>query len=545
MSLTLISMDFFDTCNRMTKREGSPVSFIKTTGRLRRHSIDELSPRKVRGGRFLTTRKSKLRYFSVPDDDMYYSEPDMGGPSGSDIPMASIKTPPALEVVRSASLLTELNLEPRPTSSEDDTLLFETGQSIPLDLPRSLSMESYIWSEIDAPIDSGDKTALPLSYLRDYMRLPFVVEYVVIHGIFSCLSSLLYEMTLMPLSALRGLWKRYLSTNRSEMSFVEKSDLLRTLILITAVVIMNASIDFSAVYHYIRAQSLLKLYFIFNMMEIIERLVRSWGNDLVDGMIRCMVVRSGFFSILSLAGHWLVVLVYTLIHTYIHFWRVMIISVAILANDMLIVLVTNNFNELKGTVFKKIDAKALYPVITSDVVERLYLFVDVSIVLFRMATSPQRTKMPFGEVSLWIAVMIALEIFTDWMKFLCISKFNRIDNATYWQFSRIHKDDILNSRNSVKSPVPPLALKGFTSASHLPSRRMNFMPTPIAVLILCNVMLPNLVGADALSLWSFRLLVISALFLAKFTIDWLLIGDALRSDRSGSLPEKLINVRSL
>ena len=331
------------------------------------------------------------------------------------------------------------------------------------------------------------------------------------------------------------------------MTWIEYTDLLRTCVLIVAAIIFNASIDFSAVYHYIRAQSLLKLYFIFNMMEIIERLVRSWGNDLVDGMIRCAV--SSNRSLLSLALHCLVVVTYTTLHSIIHFWRVMIISVAILANDMLIVLLTNNFNELKGTVFKKNEPRSVYPVLTSDVVERLYLFIDIALMLFRMTTSPQRGKIPFGEVSVWIAVMIGLEVITDWIKFVCLSKFNSIDNATYWHYHAIHREDIVNSRNVDMNPIPPLVQKGFVSASHLPARRMNFMPTPLAVLIVCNLMLPNLVGADALSLWAYRILVVGALFLLKIGIDWILVGDAaahhLGTDKKVAIPEKLQNIRSL
>jgi hypothetical protein len=130
------------------------------------------------------------------------------------------------------------------------------------------------------------------------------------------------------------------------------------------------------------------------------------------------------------------------------------------------------------------------------------------------------------------------------MKFLCLSKFNSIENGTYWHYHSIHREDIINSRNVEMNPIPPLVQKGYVSASHLPARRMNFMPTPLAVLILCNLMLPNLVGADPLSLWAYRSLVVVALFLLKIGIDWVLLNDASK-DRKISIPEKLQNIRSL
>ena len=521
------------------------VSPRRSSARVRRHSADFASRERRKQ---LLPRRSRTRFLSHNsiEEDQYFSEPDLLERSSSS-PLSSFPLR-ASSLVHSVSSVTgsprtsELRLAPvqvKSSDASDD----EDGQ-----LFKTLTSDAFV--EASAGDEKLDDRAspelqklnqLPPSHLCDYARLPLVVEFVLGHGILVCVSGLLYELTFMPLNGLRGAYRWVFGGK--QMSLTEKSDWLRTLILFVAVWIFNASIDFSAVYHYIRAQSLLKLYFIFNMMEIIERLVRSWGNDLVDGLVRAAADDSG--SIFSVGMHWAIVLVYTLLHAYIHFWRVMIIAVAMLANDLLIVLVTNNFNELKGTVFKKSEPRSLYPIVASDIVERTYLFLDVALVLFRMATSPQRSKMPFTEVSLWIGVMIGLEIVTDWMKFMCISKFNQIDNNTYWHYNKIHRDDVLNSRTEDPNVVPPLVMKGYMSASHLPGRRMNFMPTPLAILILCSVMLPNLVGADPIALWTFRLLVVSGFFIAKVAVDWLLIGDSVRSDRSQPLPEKLQNIRAL
>ena len=492
---------------------------------------------------FMSSRKhSRARVF---EEDMYFSEPEvcdrmhlqarpLARAASNDLgkPLDSSRASSGDFFVRYQNRGGDGSVSP---SEDEDGTLFKT----------LLTEEASSSNIKESTSTLGAETGVPARpRLREYVKLPLIIEYVINHGILVCLSALLYELTLMPLSGVKGLLKW---TQKRSMTNVEKSDLARTLILFVAVWIFNASIDFSAVYHYVRAQSLLKLYFIFNMLEILERLVRSWGNDLVDGMVWSCVGSRKPGWILSVSMHWVVVLVYSLLHAYMHFWRVMIISVAILTNDIMIVLVTNNFNELKGTVFKKAEARSVYPVVTSDIVERLYLFLDVALVLFRMATSPQRSKMPFSEVFIWAGVMIALEVLTDWLKFLCISKFNQVDNATFWHYNRIHKDDLLLSRTDkpVQSSSSPLVQKGFVAASHLPVRRMNFMPTPLAVLILCNVMLPNLVGADLLTLWTYRALVVSFLFLAKFTVDWVLIGDSSRSSNDTPPPEKLQNIRSL
>lgn len=501
---------------------------------------------------FMSYRKhSRPRVF---EEDMYFSEPELcdrmhlperplARAASNDLlgnPQDSSRASSGVFFVRYQTSGGQGSVTP---SEDEDGTLFKTllsgdgeAGADPSPFLKSKESSSTLGAEIGGPVRPR---------LREYLKLPLIIEYVINHGILVCLSALLYELTLMPLSGVKGVVKW---TKKRSMTSVEKSDLVRTLILFVAVWLFNASIDFSAVYHYVRAQSLLKLYFIFNMLEILERLVRSWGNDLVDGLVLASMGSRKPSWMMSVSMHWIVVLVYSLLHAYMHFWRVMIISVAILTNDIMIVLVTNNFNELKGTVFKKAEARSVYPVVTSDIVERLYLFIDVALVLFRMATSPQRSKMPFSEVFIWAGVMIALEVLTDWLKFLCISKFNQVDNATFWHYNRVHKDDLLHSVSDKpiqQSSSSPLAQKGFLAAPHLPVRRMNFMPTPLAVLILCNVMLPNLVGADLLTLWTYRALVVSFLFLAKFTVDWVLIGDSARSNNDPPLPEKLQNIRSL
>ena len=392
----------------------------------------------------------------------------------------------------------------------------------------------------------GDPSQLPVSLLGEYGKLPLTIEKILNHGLLICISGLLFELTFMPLSALHTLVRiiSNMGSPKPPISPIEKSNLCRTIVLVASVWLFNSNIDFSTVYHYIRAQSLLKLYLLFNMLEIIERLVRSWGNDIVDSGVRSLAIGGG----ISILIHWFGVLIYTVGHTYIHFWRVMLVSVAIVSTDssMFMIVLKNNFAELTGNVFKKYEPRSLYPIIASDIVERMYLYVDVSLVLFRMLTSPQRRRMPFGEVSYWVGIMMVLEITTDWIKLLCVTKFNQIDVATYNQYLRIHVADVVNSRNDDPTPIPPLIHKGLISSSHLPVRRMNFMCTPILVLILCNVMLPNLVGSDPLMLWGYRCLLVIGCFVLKIVVDWILLASA-RGDGTAddTLPEKLQHVRAL
>jgi len=471
----------------------------------------------------------------------------------------------------SARALSEAHSSAQPSEDEDGTLLktltSEGAEQVaaavaaakfstpPVSPSRDHPIGDHAWSAL-LELVSGEMgiffphegiSSLPPSLLRDYALLPVAIENLLNHGILVCLSGLLYEVTFMPLSGILSLIRWCLSFGRVRLNTIDLTNMLRTFVLMGAFWVFNNNIDFSAVYHYIRAQSLLKLYLLFNMLEIIERLVRSWGNDIVDGGVKAVVdCQDGKRGVISVLLHWVLILIYTLGHTYIHFWRVMLVSVAIVSSDssMFMIVLTNNFAELKGTVFKKYESRSLYPVITSDIVERMYLFVDAGLVLFRMVTSPQKRKMPFSEVVYWVGVMMIIEILTDWIKLLCVTKFNQLDTATFTQYKQIHVADILNARNDDPAPIPPLIYKGVIAPSHLPIRRMNFMCTPLVVLIMCNVMLPNLVGSEPVSLWGYRLLVVVACFLGKLIVDWILIGTAANAPHV-ELPEKLQNIRAL
>ncbi len=75
------------------------------------------------------------------------------------------------------------------------------------------------------------------------------------------------------------------TTTSSTTSSIEKSETFRlTLLLLNSLLVLYL-IDFSFLYHYIRSQSFMKLYVFFNMLEIIERLLRSLGNDFFDVLL--------------------------------------------------------------------------------------------------------------------------------------------------------------------------------------------------------------------------------------------------------------------
>ncbi|ANQ08007.1 Uncharacterized protein PCOAH_00021620 [Plasmodium coatneyi] len=76
--------------------------------------------------------------------------------------------------------------------------------------------------------------------------------------------------------------------NSLKLSFPEYSGLIRMSLILICIYIFSF-LDTSRIYHYIRAQPFMKLYVVLNMLEIVERLLRSLGKDLIDDMIRTFI----------------------------------------------------------------------------------------------------------------------------------------------------------------------------------------------------------------------------------------------------------------
>ena len=90
-------------------------------------------------------------------------------------------------------------------------------------------------------------------------------------GFIVCLDSFLYTFTILPIRFALAVWRLLLNTvTRSEKPLPpsQKADILRTLLLIVSVVILSPLTDASKIYHSIRGQDTIKLYVIFNALEV-------------------------------------------------------------------------------------------------------------------------------------------------------------------------------------------------------------------------------------------------------------------------------------
>ncbi|TRY51818.1 Tapt1 family [Cryptosporidium tyzzeri] len=249
---------------------------------------------------------------------------------------------------------------------------------------------------------------------------------------------------------------------------VELTDFSRFLVLLLSIYIFSR-LDISFFYHYIRGQGLLKLYVIFNMLEIFEKLFRSFGRDLIDTYLESVIK---FFTYIGFVdgsfkqeknhssftklfidsfSKYFLVIIYLIIHCTIHMIRGLALNISLNSSEytMFLIVITNNFAEIKSTVFKTYHSISLFTVSCSDTIERFQLLYDGCILFIRMYSNARLyTDSIFSSVITWVVSVYLVEIIVDWFKHSFLVKFNKINSNCYFSYLDTLIGDILLSRGS-------------------------------------------------------------------------------------------------
>merc|ERR1711862_249846 len=174
-------------------------------------------------------------------------------------------------------------------------------------------------------------------------------------------------------------------------------------------------------YHWIRGQNMLKLYVLMAMVEIFDRLMCSFGQDALDSLYWNTTSRPTHLRTFIST---LVVLGYASAHSLILFVHVATLNVAMNSADnaLLTVLMSNNFAEIKSTVFKKYNKQSLFKITTSDVCERFKLTLFLSLILLLSYSQGGFTKDMFWNYVDQCRMICTAELLADWIKHCFITK---------------------------------------------------------------------------------------------------------------------------
>ncbi|KAL9583394.1 MAG: hypothetical protein Q9212_002724, partial [Teloschistes hypoglaucus] len=262
----------------------------------------------------------------------------------------------------------------------------------------------------------------------------------------------------------------------SELGPYNKADIVKGfLILISCVILMQ--FDASRMYHGIRGQAAIKLYVIYNVLEVCDRLFSALGQDILECLISKETLErrpDGRSKILRPFWLFILALLYNLVHSTALFYQVITLNVAVnsYSNALLTLLMSNQFVEIKSTVFKKFEKENLFQLTCADIVERFQLWLMLTIIALRNlvetgglslnfstnnASSPSSPPafpsiLPkvFTMFPDWTGYLVHLlpflivlgsEMLVDWLKHCYITKFNNTKPAIYSRFHDILAKD--------------------------------------------------------------------------------------------------------
>ncbi|ORX82885.1 DUF747-domain-containing protein [Anaeromyces robustus] len=222
--------------------------------------------------------------------------------------------------------------------------------------------------------------------IQNFLAVPVELEKFLNYGILICLDSFLYIFTILPIrlivavfSMIKGLFVKETFKTR------HKSDILKGLLILFCCIALQY-IDVSRLYHFVRGQNIVKLYLIYNLMENFDKLCSAFGHDVLDSLFAENIIKkSNKGSRFPVVVHFVVALIYLILHTVVLFYLVVSLNVAINSynNALLSFLISNQFGEIKSSVFKRFERENLFQLTCADIVERFQILVFLVIITGR------------------------------------------------------------------------------------------------------------------------------------------------------------------
>lgn len=287
--------------------------------------------------------------------------------------------------------------------------------------------------------------------MQEFISVPGKLESLLNFGLLVCVDSFLYMITILPI---RFVWSCALLLLRVNLQVLKQRpapspyrfhrrhsyQIIQVGILFCICRYVLGCISIGKLYHWIRGQSMIKIYVLIAMVEIFDRLFSSLGQDCLESMYWNTVNRPRSTRMITSV---LVVFVYATLHTLILFLHVETLNVAINSADqqLLTLLISGNFAEIKSTVFKKYNKPALFKITASDICERFKLGLFLSLILILNMCQGMEKGQFIGYLRM-CAIVWCSELLSDSIKHAFITKFNFLPSKVYPEYALLLAGDV-------------------------------------------------------------------------------------------------------
>jgi len=305
-------------------------------------------------------------------------------------------------------------------------------------IPRNnrSSLFSYIIDEVkrDYLLEYNEKKLRERrKRVYTFMKTPRELEKFMVFGVLLCLDVFLFIFTFLPIRAIIAVFTFIFRLLRfkarvSLIEPVQKVDLLKGIIMVACTTGMM-QVDTSVLYHIVRGQSVIKLYVVYNMLDIADKLLASFGQDVLDALYWTATEPKGRRrENIGIIPHLALSLVYVYLHSLLNLGQAIVLNVAINSFNkaLLTIMISNQFVEIKGSVFKRVEKNNLFQISCSDARERFH-YVNLILIVFMR----NMTELNWDIEYLWnfvpaAGLVMGSEFLVDWFKHAFITKFNDI-----------------------------------------------------------------------------------------------------------------------
>ncbi|XWS22956.1 hypothetical protein CRYUN_Cryun29cG0080200 [Craigia yunnanensis] len=238
-------------------------------------------------------------------------------------------------------------------------------------------------------------------------RLPWRCEVLIDVGFFVCFDSFLSLLTIMPTRILITLLRLLTTRQFKRPSAAELCDFGCFAVLACGVILLERT-DISLIYHMIRGQGTIKLYVVYNVLEIFDKLCQSFGGDVLEtlfnsaeGLANCSQENMRFW-IHRFVSDQALAMTFSILHSFILLAQAITLSTCIVAhnNALFALLVSNNFAEIKSNVFKRFSKDNIHSLVYADSVERFHIS---AFLLFVLAQNILEAEGPWFESFLFVS----------------------------------------------------------------------------------------------------------------------------------------------
>lgn len=298
--------------------------------------------------------------------------------------------------------------------------------------------------------------------LLHYIKVPLNLEKFMFFGIVYCVNEFLKNFTIFPIQfflILEQIFKSKKKLTFKRFIYLIYQPMVYLLLLTFTLLYLN-NLDTFKLYHDIRRQNGIKLYVIIQLLEISDKLLTTFGQDLLTYLLNLKFIiyqnknqkksKVLYFKLLLI---FFINLFYIIIHSIVIIYQIISLNVAInsYSNSLFTLILSSQFSEIKSAIFKKFDSLNYFQILISDLIERFQILIFLVIINFRNLleflknnNNNHKSELDIFKMLVYPSIYVfGSEILVDWLKHCFITKYNFLSHKIYNSYLKILINDFI------------------------------------------------------------------------------------------------------